>query len=729
MLRRGIRFAIITIGLATPPVPAAGQAVGAADYVRADRFLPANAMKLVRNAAITPRWTGQGERFWYERELERGKQVVLIDPVGNTRTDGVDRASLPADPVAGAQHEILSPDGRWAAFVKGHDLWVRETVTGVVFPLSHDGAENFAYGGRGEAFQGAATASRLGLRLPPVLVWSPDARRLIAQRVDQRGVASLYMVESVPKVGNRPRVFPYRMPFSADDQVPLAHLVIFDVEARRQIAVQADPLFILHVSPIDFRLAWWSEDARRMYFVREERGAKALSLFEVDPATGAARRMLEERSATYAEIYLDIYNKLPTVRVLKGGDEVLWYSERDGWAHLYLYDGRTGSLIRQVTAGEYVVRDVLHVDEVARQIYFVAGGREPGRNPYYRHLYRIGLDGKGLTLLTPEDADHRVTTSPSGKYFVDRYSRADAVPVTVLRKANGDLVRTLETADVSKLQQLGWRWPEPFRAKARDGITEVYGLVYRPTNFDPAKRYPVLDDIYPGPQTIRTPTGFPMDAPLEPSWYWNPQAIAELGFVVVTVDGMGTPWRSKAFHDVSYRNLGDAGGLDDHIAAIRQLAARHPYLDTARVGIYGASSGGYATIRALLTRPDFYRVGVSSVPYLGPSAIVAWWSDRYQGYPVDTANYRASDLTPLAGKLRGKLMIALGGVDENADPFLVMPLIDALVSADKDFDLVLVPSAAHGASGHPYVVRRRWDYFVRHLLGVEPPREGNGRIP
>jgi len=711
---------IVTAGLAAAARPAPAQPVTAADYARARQFLPANAMKLVRNTNIIPHWTGDGEQFWYQRESTDGAEIVLVDPSANTRVDGVDRASLPPDPPTGAAHEVLSPDGRWAAFVSGYDLWVREVATGSTFPLSTDGTEDFAYGGRGEAFQGAATARRLGIRLPPVIVWSPDSRRLIAQRVDQREVGELYMVESVPREGHRPRVYPYRMPFSADEHVPLAHLVIFDVEARQQIAVQADPLYILHVSPIDFRLVWWSDDASRIYFVREERGAKALSLFEVDPATGATRRMLEERSDTYAEIYLDIYNKLPTVRILDGGKEVLWYSERDGWAHLYLYDGATGRMIRQITSGEFVVRDVLHVDEAARRVYFVAGGREPDRNPYYRFLYRIGLDGKGLALLTPENADHRVTISPSGRYFVDRYSRADTVPVMVVRRTDGTLVRRLETGDVSRLQALGWRWPEPFHAKARDGTTEVYGRIYRPTNFDPNRRYPVIDDIYPGPQTIRTLTGFPLNAFIEPSFYWNPQATAELGFIVVTVDGMGTPWRNKAFHDFSYRNLGDAGGLDDHIAAIRQLAGRYPYLDTTRVGIYGNSSGGYATIRAMLTRPDFYRVGVAGVPYIGPSAIVAWWSDRYQGYPVDTANYRASDLAPLAGNLKGKLMIALGGVDENADPFLVMPLIDAFVKADKDFDLVLVPNAPHAASGHPYVVRRRWDYFVRHLLGVDP---------
>jgi dipeptidyl aminopeptidase/acylaminoacyl peptidase len=530
------------------------------------------------------------------------------------------------------------------------------------------------------------------------------------------------LIESVPREGNRPRLFSYRMPFSGDEHVPLAHLVVFDLDARRQITIQAEPLYVLHNSPIDFRFVWWSEDATKAYFVREERGAKQLTLFEVDPATGAARPMVEEASPTYAELYLDIYNKQPTVRVLGGGARVLWYSERDGWAHLYLYDGKNGALQRQLTRGEFVVRDVLHVDEPGAWVYFTAGGREPGRNPYFRHLYRIKLDGSGLALLTPENADHQITFTPSGKYFIDRFSRADTVPTFVLRSAAGKLVRSLETGDAGELAAAGWRYPEPFRAKARDGTTDVYGLIYRPSTFDPGKKYPVIDDIYPGPQTVRSAISFPGVAGLDMGWYWAAQSVAELGFIVVTVDGMGTPWRSKRFHDVSYRNLGDGGGLDDHVAAIRELAGRYPQLDTTRVGIYGASSGGYATLRAMLVRGDFYKVGVASVPYIGPSAIVAWWSDRYQGYPVDTANYRQSDLVPLAKNLRGKLMIALGGVDENADPFLVMPLLDAFVRADKDFDLVLLPAADHGGvGGSPYFIRKRRDYFVRHLLGVEPP--------
>ncbi len=700
---------------ASPTSPGALEAA----YRRGMEFGSINAMSRVRNALIVPRWTGEGDRFWYERQLDSGSVAVLIDPDRNTRTEPFDRSTLPP-PRQTRPDESLSPDGRWAAFQRNHNLWVRSTDTNQEVQLTQDGVRDLAYGGRGEGFQGSATARRLNRKLPPAVVWSPDSRRLIAQKIDQRGVRELYMVESRPATGDRPRVFGYRMPFSADDTVTVAHLLVFEVATRRMTPIAAAPLYVLHASPIDFQYVWWSRDGTKAYFIRESRGAKELELTEVDPETGAARPILKETSPTFADLFVDYYSRLPGVSVLGGGAEVVWLSARDGWGHLYLYDGRTGAVKGQVTRGDFAVHGIVRVDESARAVYFIAGGREPGRNPYYRHLYRVNLDGSGLTLLTPENADHRITMAPSGRHFIDGVSRPDTIPTFLLRSADGKVVRTLERGDVSRLTALGWRWPEPFRTRAADGATDIYGLIYRPTDFDPTRRYPVIDDIYPGPQTTRTPIAFP-GTPGEGAWYWTPQTVAELGFIVVTMDGRGTPGRSKRFHDVAYRNLGDAGGIDDHIESIRQLAGRYWYLDTTRVGIYGASSGGYAAIRAMLTRPSFFDVGVAAVPYLGPSAIVAWWSDRYQGYPVDTANYRQNDLTPFAGNLQGKLLIGLGGLDENADPFLAMPLIDAFVKANKEFDLVLLPTVDHAASGHPYFLRKRFDFFVRHLLGAEPP--------
>jgi dipeptidyl aminopeptidase/acylaminoacyl peptidase len=722
--RGGLGLAVASASLAeaqSRPVGAPGDSARAALYRRAEAFLGGNAIRRAKNISLTPRWTGSGDTFWYERNNGGKTEVVLIDPERNTRVDGYDRSKLPPAPRPAGPGELLSPDGRLAAFTRDYNLWVRVKATGEEIPLTKDGVKDLEHGGRGEAFQAAATGWRLGTPYPPAVLWSPDSKRLIAQLVDQRNTGELHMIEAVPSKGNRPRHFSYHMPFSGDDKVPVTQLMVFEIESRRMTPVQAEPLYILHTSPIDLRLVWWGADGSRAYFVREERGAKQLTLFEVDPTTGAARPIIVETSPTYAELFPDYQNRRTTVRVLGNGAEVAWFSERTGWGHLYLYDGATGQLKNPITRGDFLVRELPHVDEKARRAFVVASGKEPGRNPYDRHLYRVNLDGTGLTLLTPENGDHDVSFAPSGRYFIDRFSRADTVPTFFLRDLNGKVLRTLETGDLSELHAAGWRFPERFQAKARDGKTDIYGLIYRPTNFDPSRRYPILDDIYPGPQTIKSAIGFPGETGLDAGWFWLAQATAELGLIVITVEGLGTPLRSKAFHDFSYRNLGDAGGLDDHIAAIRQLAARYPYLDTTRVGISGASSGGYATLRALLTRGDFYKVGVSSVPYIGPTSIVAWWSDRYQGYPVDTANYRAHDLSHLAGNLQGKLLIALGGVDENADPYLVMPLLEAFVRADKAFDLVWLPTATHGGvGGSRYFIRRRWDFFARHLLGFDP---------
>jgi dipeptidyl aminopeptidase/acylaminoacyl peptidase len=344
---------------------------------------------------------------------------------------------------------------------------------------------------------------------------------------------------------------------------------------------------------------------------------------------------------------------------------------------------------------------------------FAASGREAGRDPYQRHAYAIGLEGKGLKLLTPEEADHTVAVSPDGAYLVDTYSRIDSAPVTVVRRASdGRAVREVERADVELLRRSGWPWPEPFAVKGRDGTTDIYGAIYRPSNFDPGRKYPVIDAIYNGPHAVRTPKSFTPSGP--------DQALAELGFIVVTVDALGTALRSKAFHDVSYANLGDSG-LPDHVAALEQLAARHPQLDLGRVGIYGHSAGGYDAAHALLVRPDFYRVTVASSGTHDSRSDRVWWNELWMGYPVGD-HYRRQANTNLAANLRGKLLLVHGGLDDSVHPAATLQLVDALVKANKDFDLLLLPDRGHD-QGNGYFVRRLWDYFVRNLAGVEPPKE------
>ncbi|HET7034171.1 MAG TPA: prolyl oligopeptidase family serine peptidase, partial [Thermomicrobiaceae bacterium] len=370
--------------------------------------------------------------------------------------------------------------------------------------------------------------------------------------------------------------------------------------------------------------------------------------------------------------------------------------------------------------------------EVDRRVYFTAGGREPGRDPYYRHLYRAKLDGSQLELLTPEDAEHSVSFSPSGDYFVDTYSRIDQPPVTLLRAADGRLVDGLEKADISALLARGWRFPERFSVKARDGVTDIYGSIIRPTTYDPSHSYPVLDAIYPGPQTIRTPKAFPAAN----TQFWQDQALAELGFIVITIDGMGTPYRSKRFHDVAYgAAFGEAGGLTDHVVGLKQLAARDASLDLDRVGIYGHSGGGYASTRALLLFPEFYQAAVSSAGNHDQLGYNASWGERWIG-PYDAGRYATQDNIKLADRLQGKLLLVHGELDDNVHPSLTLRLVDALIAAGKDFEMLIIPNTNHGffdtrrgleaqekhlSQGHPYFIRKRWDHFVRSLLGAEPP--------
>jgi len=405
---------------------------------------------------------------------------------------------------------------------------------------------------------------------------------------------------------------------------------------------------------------------------------------------------------------------------------VLWFSQRDGWGHLYVYDATTGELLEQLTSGAWAVADVLHMDEVGRWVYFTAVGTTAASDPYFELLYRVSLDGGEPQLLTPEDATHRITFSPSGDFFIDSYSRVDQPPVTVLRSATGDVLMELERADIEDLVATGWTCPERFCVKARDGSTDIYGVLIRPTSFNGNSQLPVLDDIYAGPQTNRAPAsfaGYTSPSHQHPSHaargFWHAQALAELGFAVVMVDGLGMPFRSKAFRDWSFRNVGD-GGIEDHVVALRQLALQHPYLDLERVGIYGHSAGGYASTHAMLRFPEFFKVAVSSAGNHDHRLDKATWIERYMGLPVGDYYCEQANST-LADNLRGKLLLIHGEMDENVHVASTLQLVDALIKADKDFDLLLLPNRPHACTDDLYFIRRRWDYFVRHLLGREPP--------
>ena len=763
---RSFIFRAVVIWLLVLTPLAGQQQLTREDYARAERFLSWNFNKLVFKMRVSPHYIGKTDRFWYKNETREGKEFVLVDPVLNTRQPAFDQArlaaalstasgkayepmTLPFDifeftgdgkaiqfdiektrwtcdlgtyvctksdaPKAKDEGESLSPDGRWAAFVKDHNLYVRPTAGGAEVPLTADGEPDFDYGTETGQSTSAVTVRLSGKKQPPILLWSPDSKKILTHKLDQRKVEPLYLLQSVPPQGfGRPALHAYRYAMVGDKNLPLAEMGIIDVEQKKLIPLKSKPFLLNFMSPITMQQAWWSEDSRNVYAIEEERAYKAVRLWSADAGSGETRLLAEEKGSTFVELNL-VHGAWPNIRILGNGAEFIWFSERDGWGHLYLYDGKTGALKNQITKGPWVVRDILFVDETNRWVYFTGGGREKGRDPYFQHLYRVRLDGSMTQLLTPEDAEHSLSASPSGRYFVDSFSRIDMTPVSVLRDSEGRLVRDLEKGDVDLLLATGWKWPERFSVKARDGVTDLYGAIYKPTNFDPAKKYPVIDGIYPGPQVTRTPKAFGSYRISEDG------SLGELGFIVVNIDGLGTPFRSKAFHDFCYGKMEEAGGLEDHITGLRQLAASRPYMDLSRVGIYGHSGGGFASTHALLAYPDFYKVAVSSAGNHDQRGYIAGWGEKYQGL-LEGNNYKAQANAGLAANLRGKLLLAHGDMDDNVPPSLTVQVIEALIKANKDFDLLIMPNANHGFSANPYFTRRKWDYFVRYLLGAEPPQ-------
>jgi dienelactone hydrolase len=737
------------------------------DYARAERFLPCNLAKLVYRAEVQPRFIGRSDRFWYRVRAREGIQFVLVDPEANTRQPAFDHVLLAAalstatgtpiehtrlpfqeievvdggqairfsvdeqrwhydvagnalrqfeGPPAAGPNEVASPDGCWAAFVRDGKLWVRSLDSGGERQLTSDGTPESPYALNADDLSTSVTEALSREPSKPSLVWSPGSRRIATVKLRMDGVQELWLVQSVSlDGGKRPRLHRFPAPMPMDEQVPLASLALIDLASGETALVETEPLPAESGTPLDTGLVWWSNDGERVYFVRERRGHRQADLHVVAATGGSVQPVLTETSETYVDFSADRYP--PAARSL-GSGEVVWWSERDGWGHLYLFDGETGQLVRQLTSGAWQVRMVQHVDEGERLVYFTAGGRESGRDPYFDHLYRVSLDGGEPELLTPEDAHHQITAAPSGRFFIDSYSRVDLPPVTVLRDERGRSLQTLETADVDALLATGFRYPERFMVKAEDGLTDLYGILVLPSGFDHERRYPVLDDIYPGPQNYNTPKSFNFMTE-----YWQQQhALAELGFAVVVLDGRGTAHRSKAFHDFAYgEKFGEAGGLRDHVAGLRQLAGQRPYLDLDRLGIFGHSGGGFASARAMLVYPEFFKVAVSCAGNHNQAWYRTRWGERYLGL-YDPEVYAAGDNARLADRLEGKLFLVHGELDDDVPPSMTLALVDALIKADKDFDLLILPNRDHDFSADTYFIRRRWDYFVQHLLGVPPPR-------
>jgi dipeptidyl aminopeptidase/acylaminoacyl peptidase len=606
---------------------------------------------------------------------------------------------------------VPSPDGRRTAFIRDFNLWVRDVATGKETALTTDGVKDFGY----------ATDNAGWTRSDrPILLWSPDSKKIATFQHDGREVGEMYLVDT--RVGH-PKLQAWKYPLPGDEHIFTIQRVIIDVDQPKVTRLKMDP--DPHRSTLCDHIAcrggeWadveWRPDGSQLAFVSTSRDHRHEQFRIADAATGDVRNVFDESVKTFFESG----NGRVNWRYLAATNEIIWFSERDGWGQLYLYDAQSGALEQPITTGDGNVTQLLRVDDAKRVLYFLGMGREKGVDPYFRQLYRVDMDGKHLKRLTAEDADHDIALSPSGRFFVDTYSRPDAPPVTVVRDAEGKTLAELERADISRLLAAGWKPPTPFSVKARDGVTDVYGLLYKPTNLDPSRKYPIVNNIYPGPQSGSvggrsfTPAG------------GDRQAFAELGFIVVALDGMGTPGRSKAFHEAYYGNMGD-NTLPDQVAAMKHLAEQYPWIDIDRAGIYGHSGGGFATAAAMFRFPDFFKVGVSQAGNHDNRGYEDDWAEKWQGLlerkPDGSSNYDDQANQNHARNLKGHLLLAHGTLDNNVPPYNTLLVVNELIKANKDFDLILFPNRTHGFGSEPYMIRRRWDYFVRYLLGAEPPKE------
>jgi dipeptidyl-peptidase 4 len=734
-------------------------------YAQAERFLPANVTSSIFNASVDPHWIKGTQSFWYLNNGRNRQEFMLVDIKNRTKApvfnhtslavslssatgEPVDPSHLPFSEITVSNEELdgiekigfeafnrswqyktnaklmempsapqpepgesPSPDGKLAAFVLDHNLWIRFTETGEKYQLTFNGTKDYAYAERSETVTHPVTLSRLNETAKPYAVWSPDSIRIATFRMDQRNVSEMCLLQYVPGNDTRPRPWSYRFATPGNEILPMYEPIVVDVAKKTIIAVQspAQPEVSLMDTEDDV-LQWWSDDSRDLYSLYAERGEKSLRLLQTDPVTGRTEIFMGESGNTFVEANLD-YASQPNIRVLNSGD-VVWFSEKDGYGHLYLY-GPEGKEKNAITSGNWAVRSLLYVDENESQVYFLAGGREPGRDPYYRHLYKVSLNGSGLQLLTPEDADHNVLVDPSGTFFLDTYSTVEEPPVSVIRDRDGSIIMNLETADIRNLTDIGWMPPERISVKALDGKTDLYGLLFKPTDFNASEKYPVVETVYPGPWIIVTAKSFPSDMAWVNKVFWRAQAVAELGFIVVTLDGPGTPFRSKKFHDACYGHLGGAGGLEDHVNALRQLSQDRPYMDLDRVGMFGHSAGGFMTAQALLTYPEFYKAGVASAGDYDSRYYGAFWGEKYEG--VDASDYLEQITSLKAGNLTGKMLLIAGDVDDNVNPCMTMQLVDAFINADKPFDLLIMPNRNHDLSYDPYYLHRLFGYLEENL--------------
>lgn len=737
------------------------QTVTEEDYKRAEQFLWSNVGDLVHRSNVNPHWVDEAPAFWYELDTRRGTEYVVVNAEKTKKQPFFDHEALaenlselldkeikphdlPLDELEWnytensisfrAQNttwkadlktlevfkvveeedahwvpQLLlskSPDGKWTVTRKEYNLWLKNKETGKKYPLTEDGSEKMMYGASLPWAWKKQEGPDLQEREPFDLnvSWSEDSQKLFANLLDLRKAKLMYLLQNVPEEGFRAQSYSYYRALPGEDSVAKQIPYVFDIETKEKKRLKIDPYDDLMAGNWN----WYGESSDKLHMVIRERGYGSATLLEADPVSGAVDTVFLEASDTYVDPNKSESEYLPET------DEFIWLSERDGWNHIYLYDLNSGEVKEQVTEGEFVVYDIEYVNRENRTIFFTAGGREPNRDPYLEHLYSVSFDGSNLKLLTPENATHDIEFSSDYEYFVDNYSRVDRKPKSVVRKSSdGSIAMNLEEADIKDLEATGWQHPEPFKVKARDGETDIYGVIYRPTNFDPDKKYPVIDGTYSGPQAVRTPKSFGR------GYRNSDQPLAELGFIIINVDGLGTAGRSKEFQDYSWKNLGDIGS-PDHIKAIRHLAEKYPYMDTNRIGIYGHSAGGYDAARAIMKHPDFYKVAVSSAGNHDHRVAKAWWPELYMDYPAGPQYEEQSNIN-LAENLKGKLLLAHGDMDTNVHPSGTIRMANALIKSGKDFDMLIIPNKSHGlGSKNNYFTIKRWNYFVEHLLGAEP---------
>lgn len=715
------------------------------DYNRAYELREKYNAKHVLYAGVVPHWVDQTSAFWYVRQTEKGKEYVKVDAASKKRTALFDQQKMAAAltekagreinaynlplqncrlnisldtlrfqldgkfwaysiknnrlldegaiPLRGKERHwmevddekegrpVTSPDGKWTAFIKNDNVYVREVATGKEKQLSQDGTLSNYYSS--------------------YIQWSPDSKSVVSCRIRPVEKRYVYYVESSPADQAQPKLHKQEYAKPGDElrfKVPC----IFEVESGRRLIPSTE----LFSHQYELSGPMWNADSKAITFEYNERGHKVYRVLEMSAVDGGVRTLIEEKEEKYVN-YPRIYRNY-----LSDGKRIIWSSERDNYNHLYLYDRATGKPLNQITKGEWYVRGVQHVDEANEVIYFSANGMKKGEDPYLIHYYKINFDGSNLVELTPEEGMHQCWYSSDYKYLVDVYSKVDQAPIAVLRDAkNGKIRMQLDKADISALLANGWKAPEVFSAKGRDGKTDMWGVIYRPSNFDPSKKYPVIEYIYSGPGDQYVPKTFS-------SYNWWMTSLAELGFIVVQVDGMTTSFRSKEFEEVCYKNLKDAG-LPDHIAWIKAAAQKYPYMDIDRVGIFGCSAGGQESTGAVLFHPEFYKAAYSACGCHDNRMDKIWWNELWMGYPVDES-YSACSNVDNAHLLSRPLMLVVGELDDNVDPASTMQVANALIKANKDFELVVIPGAHH-TMGEDFGEHKRYDFFVRHLMGITPP--------